>query len=187
MNQRLRFEILRRDNYRCKYCGATADEAKLTVDHVIPAALGGADEPSNLVTACQPCNAGKTSSTPDAATVADVEQRTHAFAEAMRQAAAIQQRDQQAQDAYRKQFEDYWEYLFWDGTLYRNSLSIVEGWYAAGLEISVLKSLMYSTHRRDSDEPFKYLCGCVRNVLRQRNEIAAQILAGDNHGDTEAA
>ncbi|TXH55718.1 MAG: HNH endonuclease [Desulfurellales bacterium] len=56
---RLRFAILRRDGFRCVYCGATPDRAELRVDHVIPHSAGGPTEEFNLVTACLPCNAGK--------------------------------------------------------------------------------------------------------------------------------
>lgn len=48
--------ILRRDEHRCHWCGDAAD----TADHVIPKALGGTDEPSNLVAACRRCNYGRT-------------------------------------------------------------------------------------------------------------------------------
>lgn len=65
VSKRLRYEVLRRDQYRCRYCGATAATATLTIDHVTPVALGGKDEMANLVTACEPCNAGKTSTAPD--------------------------------------------------------------------------------------------------------------------------
>ena len=89
VSKRLRYEILRRDNHACRYCGATAPGAKLNVDHVIPQALGGSDKPTNLVTSCADCNAGKTSSMPNALTVADVEQ------ESFRRAAELQQADAQ--------------------------------------------------------------------------------------------
>lgn len=82
VSKRLRYEVLRRDNHACRYCGAAAPDAKLHVDHVIPQSLGGPDHPTNLVTACTDCNAGKTSSMPGAATVADVDQ------DAFRQAVA---------------------------------------------------------------------------------------------------
>lgn len=61
VSKRLRYEILRRDNHTCRYCGASAPDVPLRVDHVTPVALGGTDEPSNLVTSCEPCNSGKTS------------------------------------------------------------------------------------------------------------------------------
>jgi hypothetical protein len=76
VSKRLRYEILRRDNHACRYCGATAPDAKLNVDHVIPQSLGGSDKPDNLVTSCADCNAGKTSSMPNALVVADVDQET---------------------------------------------------------------------------------------------------------------
>ncbi|MGC7224589.1 HNH endonuclease, partial [Mycobacteroides abscessus subsp. massiliense] len=41
VTKRLRYEVLRRDNYSCRYCGRSAPEVKLTVDHVVPVALGG--------------------------------------------------------------------------------------------------------------------------------------------------
>lgn len=74
VSKRLRYEILRRDNHACRYCGATAPGVKLNVDHVIPTSLGGSDKPDNLVTACADCNSGKTSSLPDAMPVEDVNQ-----------------------------------------------------------------------------------------------------------------
>ncbi|MFE4420379.1 HNH endonuclease [Streptomyces sp. NPDC056817] len=61
VSKRLRYEILRRDRYTCRYCGASAPDAPMRVDHVTPVALGGTDHPSNLVAACEPCNSGKTS------------------------------------------------------------------------------------------------------------------------------
>lgn len=76
VSKRLRYEILRRDNHACRYCGASAPDVKLNVDHVIPQALGGSDAPTNLVTSCADCNAGKTSSMPNAMPVADVDQET---------------------------------------------------------------------------------------------------------------
>lgn len=66
VTQRVRFEILKRDNHTCQYCGATAPDVQIQVDHVIPVALGGTDSPDNLVAACKSCNAGKASVQPDA-------------------------------------------------------------------------------------------------------------------------
>lgn len=83
VSKRLRYEILRRDNHACRYCGAAAPAAKLNVDHVIPQSLGGSDHPSNLVSSCADCNAGKTSSMPGADLVVDVSQ------DAFRQAAEL--------------------------------------------------------------------------------------------------
>ena len=56
----LRFEILKRDDYRCQMCGVTAkDGAKLEIDHITPAAKGGTNDADNLQVLCRDCNAGK--------------------------------------------------------------------------------------------------------------------------------
>lgn len=57
---KLRFEILKRSNFKCDYCGrGKADGVELQIDHVIAVAMGGLNDPTNLVTACAPCNLGK--------------------------------------------------------------------------------------------------------------------------------
>jgi 5-methylcytosine-specific restriction enzyme A len=55
---RVRTLVYRRDGYACVECGAD-DVTQLTVDHRIPVALGGGDDPSNLRTLCKPCNSRK--------------------------------------------------------------------------------------------------------------------------------
>lgn len=55
----LRFEVLRRDSFACRYCGQIAPNVTLEVDHVVEVAEGGLDELENLVTACRACNRGK--------------------------------------------------------------------------------------------------------------------------------
>lgn len=59
LSKRTRFEVLKRDGFSCRYCGATAIAGLLEVDHVIPVAEGGLDVPENLVAACLDCNRGK--------------------------------------------------------------------------------------------------------------------------------
>lgn len=56
----LRFQILKRDGYRCQICGSRAvDNAVLHVDHRVPVARGGTNDWANLWTLCRECNAGK--------------------------------------------------------------------------------------------------------------------------------
>ena len=59
IKKRVRFSVLERDRFRCVYCGLTADESQLHVDHVFPRSKGGDNDMSNLVTACPECNLGK--------------------------------------------------------------------------------------------------------------------------------
>ncbi len=52
--------VLRRDSFRCGYCGKTAS----TIDHVQPRSRGGADSWENLVACCLRCNNIKGDKTP---------------------------------------------------------------------------------------------------------------------------
>lgn len=64
----LRWRVLRRDGFTCRYCGfadpprGKADfrrRATLCADHVVPLSRGGTNDESNLVCACLPCNSSK--------------------------------------------------------------------------------------------------------------------------------
>ena len=58
---RLRYEILKRDHFTCQYCGRSAPDVELHVDHLYPHALGGDNDPFNLIASCVQCNLGKSS------------------------------------------------------------------------------------------------------------------------------
>jgi 5-methylcytosine-specific restriction endonuclease McrA len=60
-----RRNILRRDGYKCAYCGR--GDLPLTVDHIIPKARGGDDIWENLISACTKCNNKKGDRTPEEA------------------------------------------------------------------------------------------------------------------------
>lgn len=62
INIRLRFMVLRRDNFKCKICGkspATDPNIVLHVDHILAWAKGGETVIENLQTLCSDCNIGK--------------------------------------------------------------------------------------------------------------------------------
>ena len=62
INERLRFKVLKRDNFKCVYCGkspATDSNVELHVDHIIPWSKGGETVIENLQTSCSKCNLGK--------------------------------------------------------------------------------------------------------------------------------
>jgi hypothetical protein len=59
----LRWAVLERDNFTCQYCGQTAPDVKLEVDHIISVKDGGQDTIENLKTACYSCNIGRSALT----------------------------------------------------------------------------------------------------------------------------
>ncbi len=59
---KVRWDVLKRDNYKCRKCGkgpALNHKIKLEVDHIIPIAKGGQNDIGNLQTLCWECNQGK--------------------------------------------------------------------------------------------------------------------------------
>lgn len=56
----LRFDILKRDNYRCQICGASSVHGTtLEIDHIVARSKGGTNFEWNLWTLCKDCNSGK--------------------------------------------------------------------------------------------------------------------------------
>ena len=55
----LRYEILKRAQFRCELCGVSAEEKALEVDHIRPRNQDGGDDPDNLQALCYSCNAMK--------------------------------------------------------------------------------------------------------------------------------
>lgn len=58
----LRYDVLRRDRFRCVICGASPASkigCELHIDHITPVVLGGETKVENLRTLCNACNVGK--------------------------------------------------------------------------------------------------------------------------------
>jgi len=63
--------VLRRDGFRCQFCGTQLPPHELTLDHVVPRSMwNGGDTATcwtNIVAACRPCNLKKANYTPEGA------------------------------------------------------------------------------------------------------------------------
>lgn len=187
VSRRLRYEILRRDNHACRYCGATAPDVKLTVDHVVPSALGGSDDPTNLVTACAGCNGGKSASTPDAALVADVSQKAAQWGQAMQVAIEIRTAELAADRARFEAFDRAWQAwgnqpreADWKGSVAR--------FLAAGLDDQFLADAIdtaMGNRKIPARDIWRYFCGiCWREIDKIRELTAAIVGTDPKPGET---
>jgi 5-methylcytosine-specific restriction endonuclease McrA len=62
MNERTKARVRERAGYRCEYCQLEQNDsplAALHIEHIIPKAHGGTDDPDNLALACIDCNLHK--------------------------------------------------------------------------------------------------------------------------------
>ena len=178
LSKRIRFEVFKRDQFSCQYCGRHPPDVVLEIDHIIPICDGGDASEGNLLTACFDCNRGKAgiSLTSIPKTLAE-------------QAAEIIEREQQLA-AYREIIEiqkdrideDMWdiaEILFgkyecekgirrdWLASIKRfnKKLDLEQVREAAeiayGVRLSADESI-YSTHKQ---RRFAYFCGiCWRKI-----------------------
>jgi len=59
LSKKTRFEVFKRDKFKCQYCGREAPNIVLEIDHIKPISKGGINDMLNLVTSCFDCNRGK--------------------------------------------------------------------------------------------------------------------------------
>lgn len=188
VSKRLRFEVLRRDGHRCRYCGRGADEVKLTIDHVIPEALGGQDVAENLVTACEDCNNGKTSIAPDSPLVEDVKQEALRWSTALREAARIRRADRERLRGVGDYFlAEIWHRYYFGASeeagehapLPADWRESVERFWSAELPWEDIESAVRLAMGNTSvliEDKFRYFCGVCWRMVGELQETALQIV-----------
>lgn len=187
VSKRLRFEIFRRDGFACRYCGAMASATEITIDHVIPVALGGSDEPTNLVTSCSDCNAGKSSSGLGGAVVADVAEDALRWAKAQKIAAAQMLQEHNVIADQRRAFEEHWVRCTHDG----QPVALPVGWHqqvdkfmAARLPMPVLLECVDKTMAMRSihaDNVFRRMCATAWKRITKIQEETRQLVDATAH------
>lgn len=185
VSKRLRFEILRRDNHTCRYCGAASPSVALRVDHVMPVALGGSDTPDNLVTSCEPCNSGKSSASPDATHVTEVSNDALRWADAMKQAAEELRAQTEPKRVYRDAFQQEWDQWTREVGWKAERVELPDGWkgsldsfYAAGLPQEVWPDIIEKAMTNPTvrvDNTFRYACGIAWRMVKGLQDRAKTI------------
>ncbi len=179
VSKRLRYEILRRDNFTCQYCGAKAPDVNLVVDHVAPKALVKDDSASNLVAACPDCNKGKTSMAPDAPLVAAVNEKAAQYAVALNRVIEQRQAKQTDDTQLVRWFDKMW--CGWTSTPMDrdgNWESSVLRFRAIGLTPEFIERAVNSAmgNRRISGRNvWSYFCGICWNEVKDIQAEAAAL------------
>lgn len=192
VSKRLRYEVLRRDNHTCRYCGGTAPDVKITIDHVLPVSLGGSDVAENLVAACVDCNAGKAATNPDAVLVEDVQADAIRWAQAMRTASELLAEERAIRDAPRRAFEEAWGSYGWnDNRGRRHLITLPAGWETsidavnrAGLdEDEIVEAVAVAMARKQVNDRFRYFCGVAWTMVRKKQDLARSIATVESKWD----
>lgn len=59
ISKKTRFEVFKRDSFKCQYCGRSSPDVILHIDHIKAVSKGGDNNLINLITSCADCNGGK--------------------------------------------------------------------------------------------------------------------------------
>lgn len=184
VSKRTRFEVFKRDGFRCIYCGRTPPQAILEIDHVIPRSKGGPDDMVNLATSCFDCNRGKsdvslTSVSPQLAEVMDraIERRdqVEAYNQFLLDArAAVEKQIHQLGlrwfDALRRPRQRR-RFVFGEGRArsVREFLKkLTEAEIVDAMEIA--QGRIAATSMENEEKRWKYFCGVCWNKIRDRDD-----------------
>ena len=172
ISKKRRFDVFKRDGFRCSYCGAhPSEKVLLEIDHIKPIADGGEDEIDNLVTACFDCNRGKAAvpltSIPQslaekAARVAEREAQVRSYHNILEG-----QKDRREREVW-KIAELYME-RFGDDAIPRSHLNSV-GKFLDYLDFYDVQWAMEFACRKmyDRGSAFRYFCGVCWSRIKKR-------------------
>lgn len=188
VTKRVRFEVFRRDNFTCRYCHATNKE--LTIDHVIPQALGGSDKPDNLVACCKDCNSGKTSVSPDEPLVADVQEKALALRNALHEAMDTVSTSVENENDYINHVGELWETITETSAttcFFRPNtwLSSARYWFGLNVPFDIIEYAFtiikekVRAHTLYEKASFSYASGIIGNKMEEAVQLAYQRLEAE--------
>lgn len=164
---------------------------KLTVDHVRPEALGGTDDPENLVAACIDCNAGKSSVPADAQQVAAVAESAVKWSAAIKRVADMRLADASRFQDVIAQFTASWDTYTYEApkTVYEcrtvpkdDSWEIdIRRFLALGLPAPKLLEFVVVAMKKDlrPSDTWRYFCGCCWKEITEMQKAASELLASE--------
>lgn len=169
ISKSVRFRIFARDGFKCRYCGASSANVVLVVDHVMPVAEGGTNDDTNLITACEPCNQGKSDKrieqfapTPDdRLRLAQERNEQRRAAEAARQAIA-------ARKEFRETVVDMWCDIRGTDEVDRRTINVIVN-YAQRYGVELVAEWIEKAHARKpwakDSQVGMYVSGIRRNMI----------------------
>ena len=175
LSKRTRFEIFKRDGFTCQYCGAQPPEVVLEVDHILPVANGGDNDPMNLVTSCFNCNRGKTDKQlertaprPDA----DLEwlASQQELAELRRYQVAKSERETVLKEIA-SQLQDTWFYAF-NSKYAPGEQKLVKLMMQIPPEV-IEKAIYIASDKKPgeySEYQYRYMCGVCWNIVNEKEK-----------------
>ena len=172
ITKKLRFEIFKRDDFKCQYCGSTPPSVVLEIDHIAPVSKGGDNDIDNLITSCFDCNRGKTNvlltNIPE--TIAF---KSEILSEKICQIKAYEKLIKSRKKIEENQinelesiFQLYFKYSF--SGVFKESIRI----FIQNLPIDIVDESMRIACLKplDAEQTLKYFCGICWRHIREKND-----------------
>lgn len=172
LSVRTRFEVFKRDQFTCQYCGRKSPDVVLEADHIVPVAGGGSDDVVNLTTSCWECNSGKSDKAlHQIVTGEDPHDRAVILLERQRQ---LEEYNQVIADEREARERETWELVrYWhseQGVTNEKELTTIGRmdyrWLFNALEWcpqEVIRNFMDAALGRNMTKNLRYVAGCCRN------------------------
>ena len=175
ISSRRRFDVFKRDGFRCVYCGGVPPAATLHADHVLAVSNGGSDDLTNLVTSCADCNLGKSAeflaTKPEALSIAQDAERDRF--DQLREYNEWQAERAHVKEIWFRQVSDAWITLDgadpaeWGISAQRASTVRV---FLDRLPVQEIIDALHIANARysiDDNHFFKYFCGVCWNKIKK--------------------
>jgi hypothetical protein len=173
LSVRTRFEVFKRDEFTCRYCGRKSPEIVLEVDHVVPVCEGGDDDQMNLVTACWECNSGK-SGVPLERVIAGDDPYDKAIEALERERQLREYNALMAVQRERREGEFCELRDWWCTETGRDRIGLQDvNWLRGALLTTAAEEIRYAMEvalSRGYDRDFRYVAGILRNRRQQGGE-----------------
>lgn len=188
VSPRLRFEVFKRDDHTCQYCGRKSPEVVLEVDHIHPVCEGGADDEINLITACWECNRGKAGvPLAQVMTGADPHDKAVEILERERQLAEYnyvlaQENDRIETEAW--ELIRYWKTEIGDTSDMDSMNRFDYRWLKSALRwcpMEKIREFMDIAIGRRMTKNFRYVAGCARNWRYEHQANKDSRRGGDSY------
>ena len=171
LSKKVRFEIFKRDNFTCAYCGTKPPNTVLEVDHILPVSKGGKNLMENLITSCFDCNRGKSnvslqnipSTLEDKALIAAA--KAEQYKAYLKHIKVIEKLTAESVDMVEAAYNEFYpDYYF--KPKFRNDIKM----FIDKIGITaVCEAMRISCSKLDENQSLKYFCGICWNKIREAN------------------
>jgi len=169
--KKLRFEVFKRDEFTCQYCGRKPPEVILHVDHITPVSKGGSDDISNLITSCKDCNLGKSNISlkdkPCRDDIGKLKEEIIEKTEQLKEYYKFQEARQKQIHKNIQEINDYWSDLHnGEYELNKTGLMSIKYFLRFFTKYDIFEAMdtaVIKPYLTDAEREFKYMCGILHH------------------------